>query len=725
MRELSVIRQIFWRDLKKILRNPIALLVTLGVVLLPSMYAWFNIQACWDPYSNTRGIAVAVACEDQGVVLNGTQVNAGKKVMDNLKDNQKMGWTFVSRSQAVEGTKAGRYYAAIVIPPDFSAKLTSMILAGELEWPEIDYYVNEKKNSIAPKITEKGVSAIQLQVNESFIQLTTEVIFEILHAAGAPLNEDSADPVHQLITALYAADASLDEVDAAVAAFGSLALALEDVNNSLLAQLPDGVRSLQDGQHSVADVRGLFDSSRLAAYGINRSLADLLNINRSLAGSLESSLDRTFAVLADDLAATDEPLREAQQLGQGMIDLNTRLIAMLSGFNQRLPVPLAGIETVTRQLTKANQLQRTIRETIVTLRDSDALTKEQLQTLRQKTRAELGQLQILAAAADDAFNYQLAPAIDAATDDTYAALRDVSFLLQDLEGFSLKINNTFASVGQALVHTSQSLQDTQRLIQLTHGRIQGITQELDDVTQSQQWKSLIKLLRLDPMQAGDFMASPVRIKYHAMYPVKNYGSAMTPFYTVLCLWVGGLVLVAIFKCRLRPEKDEKALSPNQAYFARYALFLLLGGLQALTVTVGNLLLLRVQCDAPVLFILTGVVVSGVFTLIIYTLTLSFGDVGKAIAVVLLVLQVAGSGGTFPVEMTPAFFQSVHPLLPFTHGINAMRECVAGVYWPDYWTDMGKLIIFTIPALILGIYLRRPLIWLNEFFEKKLEETGLM
>ena len=147
--------------------------------------------------------------------------------------------------------------------------------------------------------------------------------------------------------------------------------------------------------------------------------------------------------------------------------------------------------------------------------------------------------------------------------------------------------------------------------------------------------------------------------------------------------------------------------------------------QGIIICLGDLFFLGVQCTNIPLFILSGVVSSLVFSLLIYTLTVSFGDVGKAMAVILLVIQIAGSGGTFPIEVTPAFFQKVNPILPFTHAINAMREIVAGQYGVDYWLDLLKLLVFIPLALLLGLLLRKPLIRMNEFFEERLNSTKLM
>ena len=167
---------IYVRDLKRILKNPVALVVTLGVAIIPSLYAWCNIIANWDPYSNTGNIQVAVANEDTGTdsQLVG-HLDAGKQTVAKLKTNDQLGWRFVDKSQAIEGVHSGAYYAAIVLPKDFSKTLLDAISGGKTR-PEVTYYVNEKKNAIAPKITDTGASTIDRQINAAFVSSVAQAV---------------------------------------------------------------------------------------------------------------------------------------------------------------------------------------------------------------------------------------------------------------------------------------------------------------------------------------------------------------------------------------------------------------------------------------------------------------------------------------------------------------------------------------------------------------------
>ena len=226
---------------------------------------------------------------------------------------------------------------------------------------------------------------------------------------------------------------------------------------------------------------------------------------------------------------------------------------------------------------------------------------------------------------------------------------------------------------------------------------------------------------------SSFLASPVELNTNKLYPVENYGSSMAPFYSTLAMWVGGTILVAMLKVSISESslKGMKKVRDYQVYFGRYIIFLLIGLAQSTLIGLGDLLYLRIQCEAPFLFMLACWITSLVYVNVIYTLTVSFGDVGKAIAVILMVIQVAGSGGTFPIEVAPKIFQSVYPLMPFAHSMAALRETIGGLYGSTYWTELGYLCIFLIASLFLGLVLRKPIIKLNEKINEKLESTHLI
>ena len=161
--------EVFRRDLRRIFRSPVALVVVIGIAVVPCLYAWINVLANWDPYENTSDVPVAVVNQDKAVTLESTgSVCAGDLMVDALKENTQIGWRFTDEDEALEGVRSGRYYAAIVIPNDFTSHLTG-VLSGNTEKAKLKYYVNEKVNPIAPKVTDAGASTIESQIDSKYI----------------------------------------------------------------------------------------------------------------------------------------------------------------------------------------------------------------------------------------------------------------------------------------------------------------------------------------------------------------------------------------------------------------------------------------------------------------------------------------------------------------------------------------------------------------------------
>ena len=853
--------RIFRRDMGRLLRNPAALLVIIGVSIIPSLYAWFNIAANIDPYANTSGIKVAVANNDKDASSNDLEINAGDEIISNLKENDQLGWTFVDEEQAIEGVKSGEYYAAIVIPEDFSSSLLS-ILSGELKTPELEYYINEKKNAIAPKITDKGVSAVQQEVNESFLEEVTQALVAGLNAFSDDWDDDGSSLGDRVLDRLREGDRSLGKISDALDIFQSLTSSADHLNQGIQALLPAGDSTIDQGQAAIGSLDDLLTATHTAAKEMVDSIdvildntmetvdlagadaVDLLQRLENLEPDIEGTqadlrtLGSQLTTLQGDLNDAAKRLDELEDqdavgtLADGLRQLERRLDSVQSAVNkaaQQAGDVSGQLTSIRSQLIaagqKAQQIYEDLGDKIQALQDDDsgysnqltilalqqaqravgvvsnALSSENLPNFGQTAAEMQKQLQNIASRIGDgstaianlrdlvesmdgdfasfasslrhmsdlldtaksllnradhaleqgkdvpkgladqmsalitqidtsvatarAAGKAAEPAMDAAVDQAYKTLDSVSGLLTQFAGLLPQTQTVLDHMNSALASTAQALRSTKDLVEAAREDLQDIIGDLEDLTASERIQELKDLLKSDASTVSEFMASPVQVETNSLYAVSNYGSAMAPFYSVLACWVGGIVLVAILKVAVDEDEEIYGLKPYECYLGRYLLFLMLAVAQGIIICLGDLFFLGVQCTNIPLFLLSGVVSSLVFSLLIYTLTVSFGDVGKAMAVILLVIQIAGSGGTFPIEVTPAFFQKVNPILPFTHAINAMREIVAGQYGVDYWLDLLKLLVFIPLALLLGLVLRKPLIRMNEFFEERLNSTKLM
>ena len=304
---------------------------------------------------------------------------------------------------------------------------------------------------------------------------------------------------------------------------------------------------------------------------------------------------------------------------------------------------------------------------------------------------------------------------------------DLSGLLSQLGVSADGIYTLASSAGSDLSQIQKALETSSELLKTAASKITDTISRLGQMEATGDFSELEDLISGDKDSISSFLAAPVELKTNKVYPIENYGSSMAPFYSTLSIWIGGIVLVAMLKVTVSENGTTglKHLKLHQIYLGRYLIFLILGLLQSTLICLGDLFYLGIQCKHPFLFLLAGWVSSIVYVNIIYTLTVSFGDIGKAVSVVLLVMQVAGTGGTFPIEVAPGFFKAVYPLLPFTHSMAALREAVGGLYAMDYWIDIGKICIFLVVFLVMGLVLRKPIIKVNEAFSEKLEETKIM
>ena len=850
----NIIR-IFRRDLHRLGTNALALVIIAGVTLLPALYAWFNIAANWDPYSNTGGIKVAVANEDAGTKLEGIATNLGNEIVTNLKGNDQIGWQFMDRYDA------GDYYAAIIIPQDFSENMVS-VLKGNIHRPTIEYYINEKKNAIAPKITDKGVSAVQQEVNESFLEEVTQALVAGLNAFSDDWDGDGSSLGDRVLDRLREGDRSLGKISDALDIFQSLTSSADHLNQGIQALLPAGDSTINQGQVAIGSLDDLLTATHTAAKEMVDSIdvildntmetvdlaeadaVDLLQRLEKLEPDIEGTqadlrtLGSQLTTLQGDLNDAAKRLDELEDqdavgtLADGLRQLERMLDSVQSAVNkaaQQAGDVSGQLTSIRSQLIaagqKAQQIYEDLGDKIQALQDDDsgysnqltilalqqaqravgvvsnALSSENLPNFGQTAAEMQKQLQNIANRIGDgstaianlrdlvesmdgdfasfasslrhmsdlldtaksllnradhaleqgkdvpkgladrmsalitqidtsvatarAAGKAAEPAMDAAVDQAYKTLDSVSGLLTQFAGLLPQTQTVLDHMNSALASTAQALRSTKDLVEAAREDLQDIIGDLEDLTASERIQELKDLLKSDASTVSEFMASPVQVETNSLYAVSNYGSAMAPFYSVLACWVGGIVLVAILKVAVDEDEEIYGLKPYECYLGRYLLFLMLAVAQGVIICLGDLFFLGVQCTNIPLFLLSGVVSSLVFSLLIYTLTVSFGDVGKAMAVILLVIQIAGSGGTFPIEVTPAFFQKVNPILPFTHAINAMREIVAGQYGVDYWLDLLKLLVFIPLALLLGLVLRKPLIRMNEFFEERLNSTKLM
>lgn len=597
------------RDIKRILSNWVAILIVLGICMLPSLYAWFNVAANMDPYANTSGMRVAVASEDSGVHDKvAGDINAGDKIETALKKKSLLHWVFTDEKDAIARVKSGDCYAAYIIPEDFSKDLLSFT-HGHTITPEIDYYVNEKLNPIAPKVTDTAASVIRLTINTMFREIVAGKILETVHDGTAALHADVSQSKTNLINDIEGSRRLINEYQQTIHRFNS-------------------VYSVGSGTiKSTEKLTGSIDSNLKF---IDKTLAD----NGRLLDDLETDVTDAEALVN----------KHKEELGEV---LSKKILDRLDAMDEKLH--------------------------------------------KGKNAISQGQ----------GFVYLLKPET--------AIMRD---MLSDIQSSLNSMKSSLNKADSAASATDSLLLDAENSLGSLESA--GIFEQIEYMSGE------------NSKAFSEYLVSPVTLKTEKLFPVENYGSGLAPFYTMLAIWVSGLVLIAIFKLEVDPEaEDGRKFTLKQKYFGRALLLTILGLVQTAIICTGDLWLLDIQCVHPAAFFGASLVASVVFVNLIYALAITFRHVGKALAVVIIILQIPGSSGTYPIETTGPFFQAIEPVLPFTYGIKMLREAIAGFYGNVYWTSMAKLLIFLAVALVIGIVLRSLLSNLNNTFDRRLKDTGFL
>lgn len=681
---------VFKTDIRTLSKCFFACVVVVAIALLPSLYAWLNIYSNWDPYGNTGGISIAVASLDEGYTdEDGTYENKGDDVVADLREATSINWVIVdTEEEAKGGVESGDYYAAVVIDREFSRNMYRMLT----DWtgkPAITYYENAKKNAVATKITDTAVETLKRSISENYLEVVIDGIMEQSNLLAADLTAD--DPEAAVKGVLYQAQDLLHAcgrmMDAFEAAGGSgvsesSAAALEAAVANINKNLPDGAQL----QQTAAEIQ--------------------LQLNTALA-RVERVLDRLNSAIenAPDQEETQQKLLDAADTMDKTADALETWAAGLEA---------SGTEAGKTQAEAARQTAAECRKTAKQLRalaespdsadllaDCDALVKS-IRTMVDKIPVTSKALQ---------------KELDTVAGQVADTMEGMAALAGDAKVMKTALAETADAVGDTMALLRPA---TEKLLT----SLESTIDDLEGLTTDEYMDTLVDILGGDPAVYGQYFPEMVQTSVNAVYPIANYGSAMTPFYTVLAIWVGGVILSSLIKIHARTEGliDPK---PAELYFGRYLFFFVLSQIQAAVIVTGDLYILKVQCLHPGMLYLTGALTAFTFSLLIYSLALSFGDVGKAIVVVIMVMQIAGSSGTFPIELLPAIYQKIYRFFPFPYAIDAMRECICGMYGNYYWQQIGFLLLFAAAALLIGLLVRRPFMGLNRFMEEKLEETELL
>lgn len=758
---MKIIWGIFKRDMCHATRNVIAVIVSMGLVVVPALYAWFNIAASWDPYGNTKALKVAVANNDKGYKsdLIPVRVNVGETIISTLHANDQLDWQFVKSDKAIDGVESGEYYAAIVIPKGFSADMMTLF-SPDIKHAQLKYYLNEKINPIAPHITDQGATTVVNTIDKTFAKTIAQVGLDlassILHYSQSP---QMAEYMRNLNGNLTTMADTLSGASQQVTSYSQLLGSANDIVDSTGKLLASATKAGKQAQNALKQGKSGATSFTSAGANVTSSVNTALDQVSGAFDQVAAKVNKAFDAIdkdSDTAASQLTTLSEQVSSGESLYDTYITSLNHMRESVEQLPdsdsAKQALLEAIDREITLLEAAKGDSQKLAQQLKDASTQVTQDTAAAERSRKEILNRItsakQSISNVRDD-YATNVKPKIDALASTVSTLISQTDSMITQLSGTTDSLNDVTSSVGTNIASIRSTLDGIATKLNSSATTLNTLITAMNSSDNGAENSNELKSLTTSNASTlSTLISAPVALHRVAVYPIANYGSAMAPFYTILSIWVGAIILCAMLKVTISDREKAHVLGlgdtlpriagpsgPGNAsrwglrldheYFGRYAIFALLALLQGTLVCLGDMYFLGVQANHALQFLAVGWLAALVFSNIVYTLTVSFGDIGKAVAVVLLVMQVAGSGGTFPIETLPKFFQMLYPFLPFPHAIDAMHAAMAGSYGNEYLLDMVYLALFLIPSLLLGLVLRKPVIRLNNWVSRNLESTKVM
>ena len=669
---------------KHLFSNKILLISMAVISFIPILYSGFFLGSIWDPYGQTKNLPVAFVNEDKGASLNGKALNVGESVEKKLKDNHDLGWEFVSKQQADEGVNSGHFYAVVTIPSDFSQKAAS-ITKSEPQQAVINFTTTPAKNYIGSLVSNQAAAKVKSSVSEQITQAYAKGILENLDKLGIGLDTaaNGASTLHDGLGRLQSGTQTY------VGGVKQLAVNQQSLTGGL-AQLSDGSRKLQAGLGQLSN--NLPTESQLS------QLSDGMKQLQSGINQLNASVSNPSPAL---VAQQNKVKTDAQTLVQTMNDSKSDLLtaggtlhtlgaqAAASGSNSTT-ISLPQISNISRAFTKT---QTIIAQTTTLLND--------LQTLTQQLSAQQTQLQAGVSTLNNGVN-QLAPnAITA-----FNGYNSVRFANNQLLAGSASLTNGLNEAKSG----SQKLANGASLLESRSGALIDGTSQLTNGadTLANKLADASNRIKIQPTGATtqQQIANPVKSEMTEKGNVPNYGYALSPYVLSLSLFVGAIVLNVIYPIRKTFSEQESAIRwwLSKASVAGVAAFM-----QATILMLVMVFFLGLTPEHPAHFIGAIYLTSFAYMSIVSLLVIVLDNPGRFLAMVLLVLQLGSSEGTFPIQTANGFFQAINPLVPMTYSIRALRQAISGgldnaFYGGSMWVLAGFLLMANL--LIIGFFTYR-------------------
>ena len=710
------ILNIIVHDFRRLTASVVALVILMGIVVVPCLFAWLNILSNWDPFEpeSTGKVPVAVVNCDEGSEMLGLEINVGEKFIDAVNGNDMIGWTILrDPDKAVEAVRPGDYYAAVVVPEDFSDQNMSFT-TGTMEHPKILFYENEKTNAIAPKIADKVRDTLKEEIDDTFVDTLGSYITEAANAAEAA-GLDPQDAFSDLSDTMTDLSADLESSIAMVQAFAGLSEAAED-----LLQASDDLMGSSESTLDLGEQLLEAEESRIPEKIDTTSVEEVID-------ELTSLLSKDLTKIDSDLSAVRDDMGKYNSFVQNKLGKYKTTVSDMKQSTDKIAKKLKdmGLTGLSSRFARISEKLAHIQDRLDKFETADASNWASIQGYIDEilTDVEFANQSIVKINAD--VDNELDTKLNQAVSDARKAIAKTRGALSGIYGDMELLEDALEKSDSSLETLEDGFDGTAATLLSLQNGCRNLAELFDRFSDSDILQDVNHLMTNDAEVIAESMATPIKMKNEQIYPIDNYGSVMAPFYTIIAQWIGAMFAAVMIRVQIKEREGLENVRLGQRFLGRYRLFMMIGLAQALLVSLGELLYVGIQCIHPLLFILAACVNSVVFTLIVYSFVFAFENVGLAIGVVMMIIQVAGGGGTFPMEVLPPVFRVMYPFMPFHYAMDAMRECIGGMYEGTYIRRLGALILCGLVAAAIGLLLHKPMKKTIEKVEESKRESDVM
>ncbi len=746
--------EIVRNDFRVIRQNTMTGIMVFGLVLIPLLFTCFNVLASWEPFENTEKLKIAVASNDRGhrTDIGAIDVNLGNEVLSKLSRNHDIDWQITDSEDAIDGTKSGDYYAAIVLPENFSTELMTFYVRGT-KAPKLTLYTNEKKNALSSIITSKGASGVIQEIDKNFTQVVASVGLGAITSLDEYLN--TSDSKQALTRVQNRVDDTAARLRSGAQTARSLSTLVEttvplvETADSILENAGARMDILRNGsgdgnvagdlEAAVGNVRDsvstALDATQSSYEGVRDRVNELVDGTQATSGATADTFDAMaakFGQQADGLTAMRDRLEDT-------------VGAVVPGVAK--PGYDRAISDLNTSIARTRGLQESFSAVAADLRGGRD-TGSSISQAKDAFTAAIAAVEN----AKNSYEQNLRPQIDALSEPVSRLSNDIEVIGEDIRGIRGTLSG---SPVDTLRKTSAATMGLSTRFDDLAARFDEIHNALEEAKDTGDLSRIAEAVGDDPSALAAQLAAPVQVEEDPVFPVQSFGAGMAPFYATLALWIGALLSSVLIRTTVRSRGGQKVgddeaenvvsdavddaqgdaasdeideptsdaqINAAQAddytrvekYFGRFATFASVGLVQSTLMVLGLQVYVGIEPAHRFLMLLAGWVISLVFMMIVFSFVFTFDNAGKAICVLLLVMQVSAAGGAYPLPLVPQWVQNISPWLPGTYAIDMLRSSIAGIYEADYWKLMFMLALFIIPSLILALGLQR-------IFEKGINE----